>query len=104
MLTNELEVFHRQPGEVQSMRCRVCGAVCAVTRNACGPTCYAEALARHSRLHDRFTCPRAAEPWHTRARRLRLAIDSEPSRWLSALLGLELRLLRLRHARREVRS
>lgn len=103
MFTNELEIFHRPPGVVQSMRCRVCGAVCAVTRNACGPTCFAAALARRSTLHDRFTCPRAAEPWHGQARQLVSAIQSAPSRWLAALMKLELALLLLqRYARKEV--
>jgi len=80
MLYNETEVYFRQPGAARRLRCRVCGALCTVARGAVGPTCWAEALARRQRPHDRFTCPRAAEPWHARARRLRLAIDREPSR------------------------
>ncbi len=97
MLTNELEIFFRQPGEVKEMRCRACGALCTAVRGAHGPTCYAEALAHHKRPHDRFSCPRAAEPWHAGALRLSIERQRTPSRLLSALLGLELRLLRLRH-------
>lgn len=103
MFTNELEIFHRPPGEVQAMRCCVCGAVCAVTRSAYGPTCFAAALARRSTLHDRFTCPRAAAPWHGQARQLVSAIHAAPSRWLAALMKLELALLlATRYTRKEV--
>lgn len=97
MHNNEITTFHRPPGEVKEMRCRVCGAVCGAERGVHGPTCQAEALAGHKRPHDRFTCPRAAEPWHAGALRLFSERQRTPSRLLSALLGFELSLLRLRH-------
>ena len=106
MQHNEITIFHRAPGAESQLRCRVCGAVCRVERGTYGPTCFAEALAGHQRAHDRFTCPRAAEPWHAGALRLYLERQRNPSRVLSALLGVELRLLRLRHShlREEVRA
>jgi hypothetical protein len=54
---------------------------------------------------------RASEPWHADALRLFIERRRTPSRWLSALLSLELLSLRLRHldlrgqpARKEARS
>jgi len=90
MSINEIDVFHRPPGEVQQINCRACGARCAVTRGAHGPTCFAEALARHGRPHDRFTCPHAGAPWHARACALRQEIDRTPSRRLAAVMEQEL--------------
>ncbi len=97
MYHNEITTFHRAPDEAGQLRCRACGAICRVSRGVTGPTCFAEALAGHKRAHDRFTCPRAAEPWHAAALRLYLERQRNPSRVISALLLMELRLLRLRH-------
>ena len=65
-------------------------ALRSATAEAWPTRSFAEALARHSRPHDRFTCPHAAEPWHARACALRQEIDRTPSRRLAAVMEQEL--------------
>jgi hypothetical protein len=104
MYTKDLDVYFRPPGVVQQMSCRVCGTVCAVTRGVRGPTCYAEALARRSKLHDRFECPHAGEPWHEQASSLCSAITAQPSRRLANVMRQELLVLRTFNLPREDQS
>jgi len=74
------------PGEVDSWRCRVCGAECLVARGVLGQT----SAFGSPRRHDRFACPRAGEEWHGRAYELRLAIEAMPSRRVRALMEEDL--------------
>lgn len=62
----ELTFFIRKPGTSESIRCGACGSICDVRRDALGPTCFAEAMAGRSRLHDVFECPHIGKPWHDR--------------------------------------
>ena len=94
MLKN-YDVFFREPGTVDEIRCRVCGTKCNVKRNEYGPTCYASAVGGFSRLHDLFTCPHAEKRWHELALDLVETIDETPSRTLARLMKLDLkRILR----------
>lgn len=67
MSTNiNLTMFIKEPNTFEAIRCRICGSVCKVERNALGPTCYAEGICGRNRLHDRFECPHIGEVWHNR--------------------------------------
>ena len=65
-LVRELTLFIRRPGKFESIRCGACGSVCNVERGAMGPTCFADAVAKKSREHDRFECPHSGKAWHDR--------------------------------------
>lgn len=78
------------PGQLKSARCRVCGARCTIARNVLGPTCFAEALAKRSTLHDRVACPHGGSDWHNRAFRLRRAMEEMPSPRVAALMKKDL--------------
>ena len=94
MLKN-YDVFFREPGTVDEIRCRVCGTKCNVKRNEYGPTCYAAAVGGLSTYHDLFTCPHSKKRWHELALDLVEAIDETPSRTLARLMKLDLkRILR----------
>jgi hypothetical protein len=89
------DFFFRDPGTVDEICCRVCGAKCRVERNAYGPTGWAAAMAKHSCYHDKFTCPHGGEEWHEKALKLVEAINETPSRTIARLMKLDLkRILR----------
>ncbi len=92
MPTVGYDAFFTNPGAHASMRCRVCGAECLVTRSRIGPTGFAEAVEGIERPHDRFVCPHADLPWHNAALDLLHEADEEQDPILQRALLQRLRL------------
>ena len=57
-------VFYRISGEIDEIKCVVCGSVCNVERSQVGATSLAGAMAKVKTSHDRFYCPHNDEQWH----------------------------------------
>lgn len=91
------DVFHETPGTVDERRCKVCGAVCDVTRNYMGATSWAESMAKKKHLHDRFVCPNTGADWHERAYRLVERIEESPSETVAGLMRQDLDKLLAQH-------
>jgi predicted RNA-binding Zn-ribbon protein involved in translation (DUF1610 family) len=82
------------PGEFKSMKCDTCGEEMTVERNVVGATGFAEAMAKKSHKHDRFTCPNAGEMWHNQIIHLLEAVNKTPSATLSAIYQVEINGIR----------
>jgi len=87
------DFYAYEPGEVNEVKCRVCGTICEVSRNVFGPTTFVAAMAKEFRYHDAFVCPHASQPWHEKALRLIQAIEESPSPRVAALMTLDLQEL-----------
>jgi hypothetical protein len=74
------------PGEISEMKCKVCGTVCDVKRNCKGMKSMGAAMAGMLNEHDQFTCPRSADEWHVRARKLMEEIARTPSKILARIM------------------
>ncbi len=83
-------VIRCRPGEISEMKCKVCGTVCDVERNCKGMKSMGAAMAGMLNDHDQFTCPRSADEWHIRARKLMEEIARTPSKRLSQIMQDEL--------------
>jgi hypothetical protein len=79
-----------EPGLVSSIHCPVCGQEMAVERDVNGATGYIEAMAGQAHRHDVFSCGKAREAWHIRARRLREEADTTASKKVCALIEEEI--------------
>ncbi len=84
------DVFYAEPGQVEEMLCRICGAECRVERNVLGPTGVASAIVGKHSYHDQFVCPNAGERWHDKALKLFVAIEEMPSKRVSDLIQQDL--------------
>jgi hypothetical protein len=78
------------PGTFESTQCAVCGSECLVRRSVNGPTSFAMAVGKLTRLHDVFTCPHLHADWHEHAAQLHRAIQNTPSPRIAALMQLDL--------------
>lgn len=45
------------PQTVDEVKCGICGSICDVERNCCGPTTWTMAMEKSERHYDRFSCP-----------------------------------------------
>lgn len=73
-----------QPGEHESLPCRVCGERMAADRGVAEATGWAHAMAIHHGLMaprrvDRFRCLHAGSDWHRQALALRQEAERTPS-------------------------
>ena len=80
------EVLTPEPGKFSEMNCSICGDKMNAERNVDGATGWAEAMAKHKHLHDRFTCPNAGEDWHQQLILLNDAIRDTPSDCLAKIM------------------
>lgn len=78
--------FFPDPGTVDKIECKVCGAVCKITRNVDGATGYAESVSGGTHLHDYFTCPYSDEDWHSQALEIAIEITRCPSPTLRLMM------------------
>jgi hypothetical protein len=76
-------------GTVKTQSCDVCGADMDVQRNVHGATGFAEAMAKHGHLHDRFTCPHREELWHKQVYAMTNLSKSLPSQRLAQIIEEE---------------
>jgi hypothetical protein len=90
MPTKGYDIFFTDPGAASDVTCKVCGAICTVSRNTVGPTSFAAAMGKQKVLHDVFTCPDTQQPWHVEALRLAEAVDSAPSPRVAELIRRDL--------------
>lgn len=65
------ESYFPDPDTVDHADCGVCGSRMSVTRGCDGPTNFAMAMSKSTRVHDSFTCPHREEDWHIQVRRLK---------------------------------
>ncbi len=88
--TKGFNSFYTVPGEVESMNCKVCGAVCEVKRSVFGATSWAEAAAKSGHVHDHFYCPHSGRRWHEQALELVEQMVLSPSKRLRELMWQDL--------------
>ena len=82
--------FARPAGQIEYVRCRVCGTACDVEKNK--PPLkqwYARGSGMDER-HDLFCCPYANDHWHERALKLFMAAEETPSKRIAQLIMLDL--------------
>lgn len=72
------DYFSPDPGELDLVRCRACGAECEVKRNATGKR---SMYGPSDSVYDAFSCPntQAEGDWHFQAIKLHEAIAAMPS-------------------------
>lgn len=75
-----------KPGEFYEFECPVCKELMDVKRNANGPTGFAEAMSKHSHLHDTFTCRFKDEMWHKQVYKLQGDAQDSPSKKLADIM------------------
>ncbi len=83
------DFFTTRPNKFRSVRCRVCGEECAVTRNVQGSVGWITGLAGKSVLHDEFRCKHAAAEWHRKALELAVAEADTPSQTIAGIIRRE---------------
>ena len=86
-----------RPGELAEATCPHCGAACSIERHIDGPTCWAQAIAKHTTLHDAVRCPHSGLDWHNQLVHLAQAIATCPSPRVRALMELDREDLRRAH-------
>jgi hypothetical protein len=89
------DTFSANPGEKENATCHTCGDAMEVERNVNAATGWAEAMAKRSHLHDRFTCPNAGEKWHQQIIVLMKALGKSPSAALDAIYEKEIDVIKL---------
>jgi len=89
--------FRTEANSGEQRTCRVCGALCDVTRNVYRPTGFVSAMAKHFTYHDAFACPHSEEAWHDQALKLAMSIDETPSKRVVALIRADLDELLAEH-------
>jgi len=87
------DYFTSIPDGADQMECRVCGAVCDVTRGVVGPTSFAGAMAGCKTKHDSFKCPNADLPWHKQALDIFVLIEKNPSPSLKKIMQGDLKTI-----------
>lgn len=85
------DIIYAELGELDEVRCRVCGAVCDERRDVPTAAGLAESMAGSKRRRDVFTCPHAATEWHVLALKLVQEIERTPSKRVAELMRLDLR-------------
>lgn len=85
------DTFAPSPGAEKEMSCKVCGTVCDCSRNAYGPTGFAESVGGMGHAHDRFTCPNTDEDWHKQVIGLMREIENTASGSLRAMMTTDIR-------------
>jgi len=63
-----------RPGELQTVKCGICGAQMEVKRNVLGPTGLVESLSRKKHWHDSFICLNIEKWWHKIIHQLKVAV------------------------------
>lgn len=96
-------VFTRPEDAVPGVLCDICGEEMDVQRNVKGPTGMAEAMAKRSHLHDRFSCSFRDEMWHRQVCKLKEAAAKSPSKQIADIMTTEAeQVLKAREATKEV--
>jgi hypothetical protein len=73
------DFFTRSAEKEETIRCKICNAVCDVERNVYDYSGFIAAMSNRKMLHDRFTCPHSGEAWHERALKLFMEIETTVS-------------------------
>jgi len=93
-----VDVFYTEPSVSETIKCRACGSLCNVKRNATGPTGHLSAMTGNHTRHDSFRCSNIGKDWHDKAVKLVMAINDTPSKSIAAVMSKDLQGILKQHS------